>query len=86
MRGDTNNDGKQDLSDAVFLLNYLFGGGDKPPCFGVSDINGDGNQDISDSVFMVRYLFLGETSPPAPFPNCDYDAVGTPCNKSMCNL
>lgn len=29
-RGDINGDGRQDLSDAVFLLNYLFLGGSAP--------------------------------------------------------
>ena len=85
IRGDTNNDGKQDISDAVFLLNYLFAGGDKPACFAVADINGDGGRDISDAVFMLRFLFMGESSPPAPYPNCDFDAAGAPCSKSMCN-
>jgi hypothetical protein len=31
-RGDTNADGRVDVSDSVFVLNYLFIGGREPPC------------------------------------------------------
>lgn len=84
VRGDTNNDLRVNLSDAVFLLNYLFGGGEKPPCHAVADINGDVDLDISDAVFLLRFLFLGESHPPAPFPECQDDPGGSPCSKSVC--
>jgi hypothetical protein len=85
VRGDTNNDGRQDLSDAVFLLRALFDGGPPPPCDEVADINDDELWDLSDAVFMLRHLFMSEASPPAPYPECDYDPHGALCQKSLCN-
>ncbi len=84
VRGDTNNDGKVNISDAAYLLNYLFGGGTKPSCYEVGDINDDTGQDISDAVFLLRFLFLGDSQPPAPFPVCDFDPGNAPCSKSLC--
>ncbi len=85
VRGDTNNDGRRDISDAVFLLNFLFGGGDPPPCEEVGDINNDGGRDISDAVFFLRHLFLGGPQPPAPFHVCGDDPAGGRCVRSGCN-
>lgn len=85
LRGDTNNDGKSNLSDAVFLLNYLFTGGASPPCNPVADINNDGKRNLSDAVFLLRHLFLGESQPPGPFPECGTDPDGKTCPASSCN-
>jgi len=85
VRGDTNNDAKVNLSDAVFLLNYLFVGGDKPPCFEVADLNDDSELDITDAVYVLRFLFAGSSPPPAPFPTCDFDPGQRQCAKSWCN-
>ncbi len=85
VRGDTNNDGKVNISDAAHLLNFLFAGGSKPTCYEAGDINDDRGQDLSDAVFLLRHLFLGETQPPAPFPSCDFDPGNAPCIKSLCN-
>jgi len=67
LRGYVNPDGKVDLSDAIFLLNYLFGGGDEPRCRLAADINDDEKVDISDTIFMLNYLFVGGAVPPPPF-------------------
>jgi hypothetical protein len=85
LRGDTNNDGKDNVSDAVFLLNYLFGGGESPPCNPVADINDDGKRNISDAVFLLMHLFKGESAPPEPFPGCGVDPGGKTCPASACN-
>lgn len=73
IRGDANEDGKIDLTDAIFILNYLFKGGLEPPCLDASDVNDDGRIDISDAVYTLRYLFSGETQPPAPFQEAGID-------------
>jgi hypothetical protein len=86
VRGDTNNDGREDISDAVFLLNFLFNGGRAPPCKAVADINKDGNRDISDAVFLLRYLFAGSAAPADPFPVCGSDPDGLQCSGSNCNV
>ncbi|HZN57370.1 MAG TPA: dockerin type I repeat-containing protein [Planctomycetota bacterium] len=68
VRGDTNNDGKVNIADCVFLLNYLFTGGSKTACYEVGDVNDDKGQDISDAVYLLRYLFLGGADPLPPGP------------------
>jgi|RhiMethySRZTD1v2_1073278.scaffolds.fasta_scaffold78449_4 hypothetical protein len=85
VRGDTNNDGKVNIADCVFLLNYLFTGGSKTACYEVGDVNDDKGQDISDAVYLLVFLFQGGATPPAPFPSCDYDPNDAPCSKSLCN-
>jgi hypothetical protein len=72
-RGDVNADGKPDISDAIFGLNFLFLGGPAPPCDDAADVNDDGKVDISDSMWLIGYLFLGDGAPPAPFTVCGID-------------
>jgi len=69
-RGDVNYDGGlPDISDLVFLIAYMFGGGPEPPCMLNSDINGDGEElpNISDLVYLIAYMFTGGP-PPAECP------------------
>ncbi|MCA8960075.1 MAG: hypothetical protein KDC38_06160, partial [Planctomycetes bacterium] len=74
-RGDCNVDGAVDVSDSVFLLNFLFvPGSDAPVCNDACDSNDDGVRDISDPVYLLAYLFLpGSPAPPGPFPMCGGD-------------
>ncbi len=39
LRGDANVDGRVNLADAIFLLNYLFRGGPVPLCMDAADVN-----------------------------------------------
>lgn len=68
IRGDSNCDGKTDISDSVWTLQYLFNGGRKPCCGDAADVNDDGKVDISDPISGLNYLFLGGATPPAPGP------------------
>ncbi len=65
--GDANSDGNIDISDAVFLIQYIFSGGARPgDCnypYGQGDANGDLNVDISDAVFLIQYIFAGGAVP-----------------------
>ena len=72
-RGDTNADGKQNLTDAVFVLDHLFGGGDAPPCAKSADANDSGTVDLTDTVFLLNFLFAGGQPPPTPFSECGLD-------------
>ncbi len=72
-RGDSNADGTLDLSDAVFILDYLFAGGAQPPCMDAADSNDDGFVDISDCMKILMYLFGGRPQPPDPFSDCGTD-------------
>ena len=69
IRGELNNDGTIDLSDAVTLLIYLFNNGPTPDPIGRGDINDDGGVDVADVIYLVEYLFAAGGPPPAPFPN-----------------
>jgi len=79
IRGDSNFDGKTDISDAVCVLSYLFAGpGDPcaelvPKCPDAGDANDDGNVDIADAVRILSYLFAGGGALPEPFPDCGED-------------
>ncbi|MFH1687350.1 MAG: hypothetical protein ABIE70_07495 [bacterium] len=53
-----------DISDLVFLVNYMFNGGDEPPCLEEANINGEGEIDIADLVTLVNYMF-NDGVPPA---------------------
>jgi len=63
IRADANSDTAIDLSDAIFILNFFFTGGDAPLCEDAADANDDGVLDISDAVKIMGVSFLGETLP-----------------------
>jgi trimeric autotransporter adhesin len=67
--GDANSDGGVDISDAVFLIAYIFSGGSAPSdcnyANGQGDANADGGVDISDAVYLIAYIFSG-----GPAPHC----------------
>jgi len=85
-RGDTNNEGKVDISDGIFLLNHLFLGGVRWVCEESADANDDGKPDLSDAVFLFNFLFLGGRTLEAPYPDCGTDPKGeAECPESSCN-
>ena len=56
------------LTDAVFVLLYLFSGGGEPPCMEASDADNNGALQLTDAVYVLLYLFSGGDAPPAPGP------------------
>ena len=62
-RGDANGDGKIDIADVVYLVNYLFIDGPAPDPICLGDANCDGKVDIADVVYLVNYLFIGGSPP-----------------------
>jgi uncharacterized delta-60 repeat protein len=72
VRGDCNGDDDTGgLTDAVFLLAYLFLAGEAPPCRAACDANGDGDlSGVTDAVFLLAHLFLAGPAPAPPFPGC----------------
>jgi hypothetical protein len=66
VRGDSNDDGAVDLSDAVASLSHLFLGGPAPVCRDAADVNDDGILDISDPIGLLFSLFLGSVPLPDP--------------------
>ncbi len=67
--GDVNADGNgPDISDLVYLVDYMFQGGPVPPIMCQADIDGNGSgPDIADLVYLVEYMFQNG-DPPAE--NC----------------
>ncbi len=73
-RGDTNQDGGRDISDAVRLLSYLFGlKGRDLDCKKAADANDDGSLNIADAVHLLTFLFASLETLPAPYETCGTD-------------
>jgi len=73
VRGDANADGQRNITDAVFVLNFLFGSGEDPTCMDTADINDDGSVNITDGVYVLNFLFASGSDPLSPFPDCGPD-------------
>jgi len=63
LRGDSNFDGRLNISDPVSILNYLFITGQAPACPNAADFNLDARLDISDPITILRTLFIGFPPP-----------------------
>ncbi len=75
IRGDSNRNGAVDVSDAVFLLNFLFKDGEPLICFDAGDANDNGIIDISDAIKILVFLFREGQTMPTPYPNTGIDAT-----------
>jgi hypothetical protein len=88
-RGDASPDGVVDLSDAVRILLYLFGGPGGEVCADAADVDDDGAVRVTDAIALLNYLFRGGAPPPAPGagPSCGADPTGdglAECGASAC--
>ena len=72
-RGDANDDAATDLSDAIFVLTYLFNSGPAPSCRDTADCNDDGFLNLADPIYLLTYLLLQGPPLAYPFPNCGED-------------
>jgi hypothetical protein len=70
--GDCNGDGTANITDAVYLITYIFAGGPAPDPLAAGDVNCDGTPNISDAVYLIQYIFGGGPPP------CDPDGDGEP--------
>ena len=63
--GGANNSGDISISDAVYIISFIFSGGPAPalPCLG--DADGSGAITISDAVYLIGFIFGG-----GPTPHC----------------
>jgi hypothetical protein len=61
--GDVNRDGKNSVSDIVYLINYLLKGGPEPYLPYRGDVNCDQKVSISDVVYLINYLFKSGPEP-----------------------
>lgn len=70
---DSDAGGDVDLSDLIYLVNYIFLGGPTPLCMAAANVNGDGGctLDLSDLIYLVNYVFLGGPAPAACLSACE---------------
>jgi serine protease AprX len=61
--GDADRNGLVNVTDAVFLVNYVFAGGDPPDPLNAGDANDSGSVNVSDVVFLINYIFGGGPAP-----------------------
>ncbi len=73
LRGDTTGEGGINISDGVFLLNFLFLDAPEPQCLDAADADDDGQLNITDGIVILNFLFLGGLPPKAPHPVCGID-------------
>ena len=65
-RADPDDNGAIQLTDGIFILNFLFLGGASPSCFDAADADDNGSVQLTDGIFILNFLFLGGDAPPAP--------------------
>jgi len=53
-----------DISDLVYLVDFMFTGGPEPPCEAQGNIDGVPGIDISDLVYLVDFMFTSGPPPP----------------------
>jgi hypothetical protein len=64
--GDVTQDGTVDVSDVIYLINYLYKGGPAPVPMECANVSGDEIVDISDAVYLLNYLFKHGPTPKCP--------------------
>jgi hypothetical protein len=65
--GDADGNGIINISDAVYLISYIFGGGPAPEPVVSGDADCNQIVNISDAVYLIAYIFGGG---PAPCETC----------------
>jgi PKD repeat protein len=75
IRGDANGDGLIDISDAIAILGFMFGGGISINCQDAADLDDSGIIDISDPIGILTFLFQEGDAPRAPFPAAGEDTT-----------
>jgi hypothetical protein len=68
-RGDSNGDGNLNITDGIYVLNFLFLGGPTPPCLEAANPNDDQAVNITDGIYVLNFLFLGGPAPAPPGPD-----------------
>ncbi len=72
-RGDANNSGTINISDLIYIEDYLFHGGPEPvPDRLMGDCNCSGTVNMSDVVYLINYLFGIPLGPPPVTPCFQY--------------
>ncbi len=70
-RGDADDNGQLEITDALRVLGYLFLGQEAPTCFDAADADNNDELEITDALRILGYLFLGQEPPSPPGPPTD---------------
>lgn len=81
IRGDVDENGKLEMTDAIRTLGWLFLGGEEPGCLQSADANGSGEVNIADPIYILQFLFVGGPMPPHPYPDCGTAPVPLGCKR-----
>lgn len=73
LRGDPDDNGERQLTDAVRILNYLFLGLGGIPCLDAADADDSGDIQLTDAVRILNFLFQGTGVIPPPYLECGPD-------------
>lgn len=74
VRGDVDDSGRLEVTDAVKVLRYLFLSDETAIlCEDAADIDDNGSVVITDAIYLLQHLFNGASAPPYPFPHCGID-------------
>ena len=73
LRGDADGSGALNITDAIFVLGFLFLGQPDPSCHDAADFNDDQTVNITDAIAMLSFLFLGAEPPKPPGGACGFD-------------
>ncbi len=69
--GDANSDHELNVSDAVYIINFVFSGGNAPDPMESGDTNCDGEVNVSDAVWIINFVFENGFEP------CDTNGDGS---------
>ena len=61
--GDANGTNSINISDAIYVINYIFAGGSPPVPTLAGDCDCSGSLTISDAVFLINFVFAGGDPP-----------------------
>jgi hypothetical protein len=61
--GDADANQVVNVSDAVYLISYIFGGGPEPMPYLSGDVDCNEIVNVSDAVYLIAYIFAGGPEP-----------------------
>jgi hypothetical protein len=66
--GDIDDSREINISDVVYLINYIFSHGSAPVSPQATDVDCDGQTTIADAVYLIQWIFGGGANPCAACP------------------
>jgi hypothetical protein len=63
VEGDADGNGMVNITDAVYLLTYIFSGGPEPDPMELGDADCNGFVNVTDAVYLINYIFSGGPAP-----------------------